>query len=200
MCHKLDPVYFRKLEELDPHETAKRSLCVYDTAARLYRVPFLKWEYEVQAEHLSIAPATPEARPLSADLGLLLLSYLIRSKEVPLTNNWISEKELPGGALFFQGPHAIRNDEMAKRFGRDIEGFRTASRLLGGVEIKMGDAAYRLQVLPRIPAVAVLWLADEEFTAQARLLMDSSIANHLQLDVIFGMGLEVIGALLGKSL
>jgi hypothetical protein len=54
--------------------------------------------------------------------------------------------------------------------------------------------------LPRIPAAAVLWYADEEFEASAKLLMDATIEKHLPLDVIFGMSIEVIGRIVDKTL
>ncbi|MCK5094409.1 MAG: DUF3786 domain-containing protein, partial [Spirochaetes bacterium] len=69
---------------------------------------------------------------------------------------------------------------------------------LGGKPVEMGDAAFQFQVLPRIPVVAVLWYADEEFDASAKLLMDATIEQHLPLDVIFGMALEFIGRIVGK--
>ena len=102
--------------------------------------------------------------------------------------------------MFFRGPHRFRTDELAGRFGRDLDGFRAACLALDGEPLAMGDAAYRFQVLPRVPAAAVLWSADDEFDASAKLLMDSTISLHLPLDVIFGMALELLGALVGRSL
>ena len=51
-----------------------------------------------------------------------------------------------------------------------------------------------------MPVIVVLWAADEEFDASAKLLMDSTIEHHLPLDVIFGMALEVLGRIVGKVL
>lgn len=55
----------------------------------------------------------------------------------------------------------------------------------------MGDAAYRFSFLPRVQVAVVLWRGDEEFGAEARLLFDRTIGEHLPLDVIFSLASEV---------
>ena len=199
MCHKLDPVFFSRLADLDPDDVRARSLCDPESGGG-YAVPFLIWRYRVDPARRLIEPLTSGAREVSADLGLLLLFYLLHAKDTPLEGRWVSEFDLPGGALFFRGPHRFRTDDLAERFGRDLESFDEASRRLGGARVELGDRAYRFQVLPRVPAAAVLWRADEEFTASAKLLLDASVKEHLPLDVVFGLSLEVLGALVGRPL
>jgi hypothetical protein len=198
MCHKLDPVFFSRLAALDPGDVRARSLC--ELEGRSYVVPFLSWRYRVRPESMLIEPLTPGAREVNADLGLLLLFYLLQARDTPLEGRWVSEFDLPGGSLFFRGPHRFRTEDLAERFGRNLEGFDETSRRLGGVRVELGDRAFRFQVLPRVPAVAVLWSADDEFPASAKLLLDASIKEHLPLDVIFGLSLELLGALVGKQL
>jgi len=140
------------------------------------------------------------ANPVSVELGLLILMYLLEAKIIPPAGKWVNEYSLKGGAMFFRGPHAFRTYEIAKRFGRDVEGFKKACIRLGGEPEQMGDAAFRFQILPRIQAVVVLWYADDEFDASVKLLMDPTIEEHLPLDEIFGMGLELLGRILGKNL
>jgi hypothetical protein len=198
MCHKLDPVFFSRLAALDPDEVCARGICRWESGS--YIVPFLTWQYRVQPGRMLIEPVTPGAREVGADLGLLLLFYLLQVKNVPLAGRWVSEFDLPGGSLFFRGPHRFRTGELAERFGRDLDGFAEAGRRLGGVRIDLGDSAFRFQVLPRVPAAAVLWRADDEFEASAKLLLDASVREHLPLDVVLGLSLELLGALVGKPL
>ena len=198
MCHKLDPVFFTRLAALDPVEVCARSLC--DLESGDYVVPFLTWRYRVSTGRRLIEPVTPDAREVSADLGVLLFFYLLQARDVPLEGRWVSEFDLPGGSQFFRGPHRFRTDDLAERFGRDLESFDETSRRLGGVSIEFGDRAFRFQVLPRVPAAAVIWRADDEFPASAKLLLDASVKEHLPLDVIFGLSLELLGALVGRPL
>jgi hypothetical protein len=199
VCHKLDPVFFSHLASLDPLDVRARSLCELETDGSL-TVPFLIWRYRVDPGRRLIEPLSTDAREVSADLGLLLLFYLVHAKSTPLEGRWVSEFDLPGGALFFRGPHRFRTDDLAERFGRDLEGFDEVCRRTGGVRIELGDSAFKFQVLPRVPAAAVLWRADEEFPASAKLLLDASVKEHLPLDVVFGLSLEVLGALVGRPL
>ena len=200
MCHKLDPVFFKKLAENNPDEVCRRSLAEYDTDSNVYRITALENEYNVNPETHEIKPSSSINEEVSVDLGLLILIYLLEAKEIPVSGKWVSEFNLRGGSMFFRGPHAFPVDEIAGRFGYDIEGFKETGISLGGKPLALGDAAFRFQVLPRVPAAAVLWYADDEFDASAKLLMDATIEQHLPLDVIFGMSLEVIGRIVDKTL
>ncbi len=40
---------------------------------------------------------------LSIELRLLILQYLVRAKEIPLAEKWITEKELKNGEMFYRG-------------------------------------------------------------------------------------------------
>ena len=178
----------------------RRSLAVYDKDRGVYSVIALGAEYLVDPAAHDIRPVSLTAGDVSVDLGLLILFYLLEAKDVPLSGRWVSEFDLKGGSMFFRGPHAFPVHEIASRFGHDLEGFKKTCVSLCGEPLKLGDAAFKIQVLPRIPAAAVLWYADEEFEASAKLLMDATIEQHLPLDVIFGMSLEVIGRIVEKKL
>jgi Domain of unknown function (DUF3786) len=198
LCHKLDPVFFTQLSKLDREDVRARSLCGLDGQG--YILPFLIWTYRIDPGRRLIEPLAPGAREVGADLGLLLLFYLLKARDVPLEGRWVSEFDIPGGSLFFRGPHRFRTDDLAEKFGRDLDGFTEASLRLGGASVELGDRAFRFQVLPRVPAAAVLWRADDEFPASAKLLLDGSVKEHLPLDVIFGLSLELLGALVGRPL
>jgi hypothetical protein len=200
MCHKLDPGFFKKLIQKDPAEVCRKSLAEYNNDQGVYRITALGNEYSIDPTAQDIRPVSAMVGDVSVDLGLLILVYLLEAKDISLSGHWVSEFNLKGGSMFFRGPHAFPVDEIADRFGRDLEGFKKTCASLGGEPLELGDAAFKLQILPRIPAAAVLWYADEEFDASAKLLMDATIEQHLPLDVIFGMSLEVIGRIVDKNL
>lgn len=200
MCHKLDPIFFKRLAGKNPDEVCRQSLAGFDYKRKVYRIVALGQEYEVDPENKEIKPVSPGEHTVSVELGLLILVYLLEAKDIALKGRWVSEFNLRRGAMFFRGPHAIRNEEIADRFGYDLDGFKETCRALGGSPVEMGNAAFRFQVLPRLPVVVVLWYGDEEFDPSAKMLMDATIDQHLPLDVIFGMSLELIGRIVGKTL
>ena len=61
-----------------------------------------------------------------------------------------------------------------------------------------GDASLRLQPLPRVPLVCILWEEDDEFPARVSYLFEATTDAQLPVDVILGMvkcvGLELIAA------
>ncbi len=152
-----------------------------------YSLSFLDRRYRVEPEAGRIGG--PQADPLlkDAEFELLVLTYLTQAAEIPAEGSWISEKDLPGGSLFFRGPHALPLQPLLARFGDDLPGFRRAAEGLGGSALQYGDAAYRFTALPRVPAACLLWARDEEFPARAGLLFDRSLASHLPLDVVLAL-------------
>ena len=119
--------------------------------------------------------------------GLVLLNYLINASDSDLTGRRVTERELDGGALFFNGPHALRRGPVLKRFGRDAQGMVAAARLMGGVAVPGGDGAFRLLVLPKVMTVYTLYEGDDEFDAALTVTFDSSADRHLPLDSIWAM-------------
>ena len=56
MCHKLDPIFFKKLLEKDTAEVCRRSLAEYYSDTGFYRIVALGNEYFVCPEANDIKP------------------------------------------------------------------------------------------------------------------------------------------------
>ena len=184
------------MTELDPSDVCRRSLAEFDYEREVYRLTAFGSLYEIDPAKEDLQQVGKSNLPITTELGLLLIFYLLEAKDIPLSGKWVNEFSLRGGALFFRGPHAIRNQSLAGRFGYDINGFKKVCAKLCGQSVQMGDVAYRFQILPRVPVLVVLWLGDEEFEPAAKLLMDSTLDQHLPLDVIYAMATEFIRMLM----
>ncbi|MBN1409681.1 MAG: DUF3786 domain-containing protein [Spirochaetales bacterium] len=198
MCHKIDPVFFNKLKERDLAEICDNSLAVYDKTEGTYTVRCFYEDYAVIPGKSEIRKKDMPIRKPDVELSLLILQYLLNAKNIQPAKNWVSVTGLTGGAVFFTSTHAIRNGELANCFGTDLEGFKKACSGAGGKPVAMGDVAFELQVLPRVPVVVVFWYTEEELGASAKLLVDATIERHIPLDVIFEMSLELYGKITGK--
>lgn len=128
---------------------------------------------------------------LSDAFQILLLSYMLAPHGGLPTGELISEKELPGGATFFRGPHALPVQEVVARYGDDVAGFDARARELGGEPARHGDCAMRFHPFPSLPVTYILWQADDEFGASMSALFDRSISRWLTLDMVFIMAGEV---------
>ena len=197
MCQKIDERFFIHLTGLEPSDVCRRTLAEFDSGREVYRLTAFGSLYEIDPVNKEIRQVGKSNLPITIELELLLIFYLLEAKDIPLSGKWVNEFSLRGGALFFRGPHAIRNQALAGLYGYDINEFKQACTKLCGQSVQMGDVAYRFQILPRIPVLVVLWFGDEEFEPAAKLLMDATLDQHLPLDVIYAMATEFIRLLTG---
>jgi hypothetical protein len=185
-----DP-YWQELLGLAPEEVCHKALVSFKTDEG-YRIPFLDRMYICQPEARHIYPLNDQQKALSFQHYLVLLVYLIKARDIPLKGKKINEREIPGGELFFRGPHALLKDPLEKKFAQDPQGFLDTGLALGGRETGKGEASFELLVLPRIPVEYIFYGADEEFPAQVLIHFDSTVYLHLPLDVLWAM-INIVG-------
>jgi len=114
-------------------------------------------------------------------------NYLLSVRELPFVGKWISPQELPSGAMFLRGQHALPTAELEAAFGEGLDAFKQAAERLGGSPLTFADASYEFRVLPRVKLAVLLWRGDDEFPARARFLVDDSLRHHLALDAVLGI-------------
>ncbi|MGI6065729.1 MAG: DUF3786 domain-containing protein [Bacillota bacterium] len=123
---------------------------------------------------------------------ILLLHYLVHAGGSSLTGKIISFKELPGGSIYIE-PFTNRCIRpLTFLFGKDLEGFRQAAELCGGIKQSFGDISYCFKALPNIPVTFVLWAEDDEFPANANIIFDETASDYLPTeDYAFLCGMVV---------
>jgi hypothetical protein len=157
-----------------------------------YEISFLDASFLVDPQAESIVELSPDPdRRLTEEFQILLIRYLVGPNGGPLEGKDISEKDLPGGLTFFQGPHALQVEPITRLYGEDPEGFEVRGRALNGVPVPYGDKAIRFLPFPLMPVTYVLWRADEEFPAAVTVLFDKSIPRWFELDMIFTLVLAL---------
>ena len=168
----------------EPIDVARRAL-VRLTKDGLYEVDVLDETYGIHPYARNIS-RTQGAASDEPNLGICLSSvvYLASAKDVPVTGEWVSPRELPGGGQFFTGPHDLPVGGLVERFGTDREAFNTAAQRLGGRPEQYADAAYSFRVFPRLPVAVLLWIEDDEFPARVSLLVDRTAHCHFPLDAL----------------
>ncbi|MBF0204987.1 MAG: DUF3786 domain-containing protein [Desulfamplus sp.] len=122
---------------------------------------------------------------------IFIINYLLQAKDIPLSNEWISEKDIPGGTTFFRGPHAIPTGLISSRFSGNIEQFKKICVQLDGTSLEMADAAYFFKITPRVSIAVLYWDGDDDFLPECKILYDKSVIEHLALDIIFALAVEV---------
>ncbi|MFC1482374.1 DUF3786 domain-containing protein [Myxococcota bacterium] len=149
-------------------------------------VPFLDARYRVDPEAEEVVELAPVAGDVPHEsFQILLIRYLLAPRGGPVLHDEVSEKELPGGATFFRGPHAIPVADVARKFGLTPDAFRDRGLSLGATPVDHGDCGLRFLPFPEIPVTYVLWRADSEFPASVSILLDRSVTRWFSLDMVF---------------
>ena len=190
MTKAIDACHFQDLARKDPEGVCKSALCRYDSNKGCYILSVWGEDYCIFPEASRIMRLGDDKSNTHTLFGLFMVHYLLTSKEIPITKEWISEKDIPGGATFFRGPHEIPAYLIEKRYGDNVGGFSDACEQLGGMPLDMADKAYAFRIAPRIPVAILLWKGDDEFPAESKMLFDRSIIEHLALDIVFSLAVE----------
>jgi hypothetical protein len=194
----VDPILWEELRSSDPQAVCRNAQVRYDAEGRAYLVAFLEGLYRCLPEEERIEPLEPTNHVrIDFQFYLVMLHYLLEAQSQGITGKWVSANEVPGGSLFFRGPHAFNTKPLEKLFGEHPELFTSAAEKLGGMRVASGDLAYRFWALPCIPLLFVFWKGDDEFPAVLHIRFDSSVAEHLQsLDTIWALVNTICRALL----
>jgi hypothetical protein len=176
---------WRQLAAEDPETLCDRS--GVDFRDGRYVVPFLDREYLVELDGCRVSGPAGDGLAEDPEFRLLVLGYLTHARGGRPSGTWVSERQLPGGSLFFQGPHALPLTPLVRRFGRDGESFRQICVRLGGKPLDFGDVGFTFRALPLVPLAVILWVADEEFPARAGMLFDPTVPDHLPLDLVLAL-------------
>ncbi len=186
----IDKSYFESLTKLDPDDLCQKALCRYDKEKKSYTILVWGNEYTIFPQELKIECSDGKFNPHEL-FYLFVIFYLLNLKDVKVKNEWISEKDIPGGTTFFRGPHEIPTDLISKRYKNDLKAFSEKCIELGGIELDFADAAYRFDIVPHIPIAALYWEGDDDFPPEAKILYDRTIMDHLTSDIIFSLAVQV---------
>lgn len=191
MTEIIDASYFTELKTATPEILCRNNRCKYLINDQQYAIKVWGDQYLIDLQNSKIERITPTDPPPHDYFYLFIIYYLLQVKDVPLCEEWISEKDLPGGPTFFRGPHLVPTDLISQKFGNDIQEFSRCCEGLGGTQIEMADAAFRFEITSDIPVAVLYWIGDEDFPAEAKILYDRSVIEQLTLDVLFALAVGV---------
>lgn len=89
------------------------------------------------------------------------------------------------GLLFHQGLLEDKKDPWAKRFQENLEGFHQACAALNGTPLNIGDVSYAIELFDGLSMVLQLWLGDEEFPPNLRILWDENALMYIKYETMY---------------
>jgi len=199
MTDLIDRIHFQELSQQDPKDVCRRASCKYDDMNELYILSVWGDKYGIFPNQLKINCMSNNTQSLHDYFYLFIIHYLLKSKEIKIANEWISEKDIPGGTTFFRGPHEIPTKLISLRFNNNINKFKERCEQLRGIPLNMADAAYSFKITPRIPVAVLYWRGDDDFPPESKILYDRTITEHLASDIIYALAVGICERL-GKPL
>lgn len=198
MCSPLNAYQeaLKRFLEIDPEDAAARSGAVYDSQNNRFKISYFGRPHMVDLKGKVWRPDKPDEE-ISYNDRTILVQYLCEASGLPPRGSWISFLELPDGAHHYV---PLQNDAMiplAKFFGSRPDDFSEAAGSFGGKAINMGDYAFSIPVLPKLPLAVVLWEGDEEFAARSAILYDSVAPSHLTTATLWVLGTELARKMIG---
>lgn len=94
-------------------------------------------------------------------------------------------KNMASFGLMFHQNLLETKDNWAQKCQDDLEGFHRACRALGGTPVKIGDAAYAIELFDKLCIILQLWLGDEEFPPSLRFLWDENALMYLKYETMY---------------
>ena len=175
---------FEKLRKADLADVALKSGATR-VGADLVRLSFLNRDYLVDrllGQVILHSDTDKELVPIAE--RLLILHYLVTASGAPPGGDLIAFKELPDGRLYDSTFYKRTVKLLLKKFGDSPAKLTIAAAKIGGIPVKMGDAAVTVRAFPRVAVTLVLWQGDDEFPAEGSVLLDRGIADYLPTEDI----------------
>jgi Domain of unknown function (DUF3786) len=182
---QLPSALWSDLDRRPAREAAEAVGGVWDGNA--FKVPLIGIDYTLDPANQLITRTWQVDHPVSYQAGVVLLTTLAASKGVPPSGRMAVPQELPGGRMFFTGPHAVANGPLAKAFEKDSSRLIDRALGLGGEMIEGADVAIRIPGLPYVPLYVLLWRGDQEVPVRAVIGIDDRAHFHLDLAGVFAL-------------
>lgn len=132
-CAAPHPFHWEDLRSRSEEQILGRAGVKAADDGRSYEVDFLDSVCLVNPVAERIVELSPNPqRELPEVFQILLIRYLVAENGGPLEGKEVSEKDFTGGLTFFQGPHALNVEPIAKLYGRDPEAFERRGRTRRG--------------------------------------------------------------------
>ncbi|MBW1807384.1 MAG: DUF3786 domain-containing protein [Deltaproteobacteria bacterium] len=189
-----------ELARLKPEKQAKRCGAEIIKAGRtktIVAVEFFGRTFEVTFPSGEVID--PNGGEIPVWERILILHYLTGDSPAPAFKELIGFAQVPSGGFYFEAYKKRSHDPLARVFGSQPGLLIEAGALLGARPEELGDVGVRLQVFPKVPVVAVVYGADDEFPADAKVFFESTINAYFCTEDIAVIGGLVAGRLIAAA-
>lgn len=161
-------------------------------------ITFLNETYLVTKEKISDARGN-EPRPW---ISILIYNHLCMPDPPAPAVEWITFGSIPASHAKDKAWAGHVEEEIARRFEGRLEELKAACEKIGGIKTEMQgshDAAFAFRFFPHYPVLLLFYdaVAEENFPAQCKMLLDRTAPRYLDIESIVVLGEEFAGRLTG---
>ncbi len=131
-----------------------------------------------------------DGSPVTKNEQVFLYIHMAQGGSAKPTGKWKSLKEFPNTVSKVVSMKEHVEIPLIRAFAGNVDKLRKNAESIGGTDqsaqYKSADLAFLFQVLPRVPVMLFFWdqEPDENFEADAKLLFDETIIQHLDIESI----------------
>ncbi len=157
---------------------------------------FLNELYHITKEKITnLAGAAPPTW-----ISILIYNHLSMPGPPPPAGEWITFSSIPASHAKDKAWSGHVEEVIAKKFSGNVAGLKAACEKLGGRSSRVSgshDAAYEFLFFPHYPVLLLFYdaVAEENFPAQCKLLLDKTAPSYLDIESIVVLGEEFAGRL-----
>jgi Domain of unknown function (DUF3786)/Putative Fe-S cluster len=157
---------------------------------------FLNEKYRVTKEKIADAGGK-EPRPW---ISILIYNHLCMPDPPAPSGEWITFSSIPASHAKDKAWAGHVEEVVAKHFSGMVSELGGACKKFGGVESEIKgnhDAAYAFRFFPHYPVLLLFYdaVAEENFPAQCKMLLDKTAPKYLDIESIVVLGEEFAGRL-----
>ena len=164
----------------------------------MLEIVFLNDAYRVTKDKITDTSGR-EPRPW---ISILIYNHLCMPGPPAPAGEWITFSSVPASHAKDKAWAGHVEEEIAKHFAGNMAGLKAASERLGGIPATVPgshDAAYEFRFFPHYPVLLLFddAVAEENFPAQCRMLLDKTAPKYLDIESIVVLGEEFASRLTG---
>ncbi len=159
--------------------------------ANTLRIVFLNEEYMVSRDHILIESNKEPA----ASISILIYNHLCMPDPPHPSGEWITFSSIPASHAKDKAWAGHVEEVISRHFAGKVNELKAACSGLGGAAVAMPgnhDAAFTFRIFPHYPALLLFYdaVAEENFPAQCKLLLDRTAPRYLDIESIVVLGEE----------
>lgn len=166
-----------KFIQMDPNDIATTLGIPYDEESKSFELEMMKVPYKVLYPSGQVYTISGE-EITSYVLKTIIVRYLVNGKGSPLSEDYITYKEIRDGQVYYPNFYKRTILRLAQLYDENKEAFRKNAELVKAKFLDQGDLSFSFDFMKNVNFLFVLYDADEEFEASANILMDQNVEGY----------------------